>query len=175
MRNGNIILGSLRSRGVGLDTGTYDDYLKVIFNYDVFTVGNLYAEYRYHEIQDNFQDSFVIVPPTALRGAIVPGAQQTGSCGVHYSRYLYYDEREYRKSKVYKFFLESKIRAIPSVTIENHVKYERNSQIEGTMYDNIFQPKDILTTFAMVNKIAYTKQRGNWAFSPGLKFRLDKK
>ena len=43
------------------------------------------------------------------------------------------------------------------------------------MYDNTFQPKDILTTFAMVNKFMYTKQWGNWTFSPGVKFRFYKK
>jgi len=167
-RNVNIMLGSLRTKGVGLDTKTNDDYLKVIFNYDVFTIGNLYAEYRYHEIQDNVQDSFVIVPTETLHKA-------EGGLGARYDFDFYYDEREYRNSKVNKFFLESRIRAIPSVTIENHVKYESNSQLEGTMYDNTFQPKDILTTFAMVNKFVYTKQWGNWTFSPGVKFRLYKK
>jgi len=92
-----------------------------------------------------------------------------------FTRQFYYDEREYRNSIVNRFFLESKIRAIPSITVENHVKYERNKQIEETMYDNTFQPKDILTTFAMVNKFVYTKQWGNWTFSPGLKFRFYKK
>ncbi len=43
------------------------------------------------------------------------------------------------------------------------------------MYDNTFQSKNILTTFAMVNKFAYTKQWGNLIFSPGVKFRLYKK
>ncbi len=176
-KNVNITLGSLRTRGVGLETRTNDDYLKLIFNYDVFAIGNFYAEYRYHEIQDNFQDSFVIVPSAATRGMgiIVSGASELGFGGSRYDRDFYYDEREYRNSKVNKFFIESKIRAIPSVTIENHVKYERNNQLEGTMYDNIFQSKDILTTFAMVNKFVYTKQFGNWTFSPGLKFRLYKK
>ncbi len=167
-RNVDIMLGSLRTRGVGLDTRTNDDYLKVIFDYDVFAIGNLYAEYRYHEIHDNVQDSFVIVPTSTLHKA-------EGGLGARYDRHFYYDEREYRNSKVNKFFLESKIRAIPSVTIESHVRYERNSQIEGTMYDNTFQPEDILTTFAMVNKFVYTKQWGNWTFSPGVKFRLYKK
>jgi len=55
------------------------------------------------------------------------------------------------------------------------VKYERNRQLEGTMYDNTFQQKNIITTFAMVNKFAYTRQWGNWTFSPGVKFRLYKK
>jgi len=167
-RNVNIMLGTLRTRGIGLDTKTDDDYMKVIFNYDVFTVGKLYAEYRYHEIQDNFQDSFVIVP-TSVREA------SEGGTGSRYDRYFYYDEREYRNSKVNKFFVESRIRAIHSLTIENHIKYERNNQLEGSMYDNTFQPKDILATFAMVNKFVYTKQWGNWTFSPGVKFRLYKK
>jgi len=172
-RNINIMLGTLRTRGEGLDTRSDDDYLKVIFNYDVFTIGNLYAEYRYHEIQDNIQDSFVIVPPAAVRGILMQKGEMAGSS--RYDRDFYYDEREYRNSKVNKFFIESRIRAIPSVTVENHVKYERNSQLEGTMYDSTFQSENILTTFAMVNKLAYTKQLGNWTFSPGMKFRLYKK
>jgi len=166
--NVNISLGSLRTRGVGLDTKTDDNYVKIIFNYDVFAIGNLYAEYRYHEIQDNVQDSFVIFPTETLHRA-------EGGTGARYGFDFYFDEREYRNSKVNKFFVESRFRAIPSITIENHVKYERNSQIEGTMYDNTFQLKDILTTFAMVNKFVYTKQWGNWSFSPGVKFRLYKK
>jgi len=166
--NVNIFLGSLRARGVGLDTRTDDDYIKIIFNYNVFTIGNLYAEYRYHEIQDNVQDSFVIFPTETLHRA-------EGGTGARYGFDFYFDEREYRNSKVNKLFLESRIRAIPSVTIENHVKYEWNNQIEGTMYDNTFQLKDIITTFAMANKFVYTKQWGNWSFSPGVKFRLYKK
>jgi hypothetical protein len=43
------------------------------------------------------------------------------------------------------------------------------------MYDNTYQPEDQLNTLAMVNKFAYTKQIGNWTFSPGIKFRLYKK
>jgi len=167
-RNVNIYLGSFRTRGIGADTRTDDDYLKFILNYDVYSVGNIYAEYRYHEIQDNFQDSFVIVP-TLVR----PWSE--GGTGSRYDRYFYYDECEYRNSKVNKLFLESRIRAIPSITLENHIKFIRNKQVEGTMYDNIFQSEDILTTFAMVNKFVYTKQWGNWIFSPGVKFRLYKK
>jgi len=167
-RNINIFLGSLNTRGIGLDTRTNNDYLKVMLNYNVFTIGNIYAEYRYEKINDNIQDSFVIVP-TSTR------PRSEGGTGSRYDRSFYYDEREYRNSKVNKLFLESRIRAIPSVTIENHVKYEKNNQIEGTMYDNTFQPKDVLTTLAMVNKFVYTKQWGNWTFLPGLKFRLYKK
>ena len=48
--------------GIPLDTKTDNDYVKVMLNYNVFTVGNIYTEYRYEEIQDNIQNSFVIVP-----------------------------------------------------------------------------------------------------------------
>jgi len=92
-----------------------------------------------------------------------------------YNRDLYFDEVEYRNSKVQKVFIDSKIRTIPALTIENHVRFERNKQIEGTMYDNTFQPDDIVSTLAMVNKFVYTKQWGSWTFSPGVKFRLYKK
>ena len=54
-------------------------------------------------------------------------------------------------NKVNKLFIDSRIRGISSITIENHVKYKRNRQVEGTMCDNTFQPKDILTTFALAN------------------------
>ena len=43
------------------------------------------------------------------------------------------------------------------------------------MYDKTYQPYDVLSTLAMVNKIMYTKRFGNWVFSPGVKFRLYKK
>jgi len=168
--NVNMMLGTFRTRGVGLDNRTDDNYFKLNFKYNILSIGNIFAEYRYERIQDNIQDKYVVVP-TYSNLREVGGWLQYGI----YSRDLFYDEVEYRNSNVNKLFLESKIRAVPSITLENNVKYERNGQIEGTMYDNIFQSKDILTTFAMVNKIAYTKQLGNWTFSPGLKFRLYKK
>jgi len=43
------------------------------------------------------------------------------------------------------------------------------------MYDKMFQPKDEIQTLSMVNKIVYTKQWGNFIFSPGIDFRLYKK
>ena len=168
-RNFNMVFGSLKTRGVGLDNRTDNNYLKTNINYDVFTVGSIFAEYRYERIQDNIQDKFVVVP-TTFRHISGPWYRFSS-----YQRDLYYDEIEYRNSRVSKFFLESRIRAIPSLTIENHVKFERNAQIEGTMYDNTFQPHDIVTTFGMVNKFVYTKKLGNWTFSPGLKFRVYKK
>lgn len=92
-----------------------------------------------------------------------------------YERELYYDELEYRNSRVNRLFLDSTIRAFPSITVKNYLKYERNGQIEGTMYDKTYQPHDVLSTMAMVNKIVYTKRFGKWSVSPGVKFRLYKK
>ena len=94
------------------------------------------------------------------------------------SRYrstLYFDELEYRNSRVNRIWVDSNIRALPSITLENRIKFESNKQIEGTMYDNVFQPNDEIRTLAMVNKIVYTKQWGNFIFSPGVNFRLYKK
>ena len=102
-KNINIILGSLRTRGIGLDNRTYDDYLKVNLNYNIYEIGSLYAEYRYHEIEDNIQDSFVIVPTTTRRAEAVEIHMGTQS---RYGSEFYFDEREYRNSKVNKFFLE---------------------------------------------------------------------
>jgi len=169
LSNVNLFAGRYRTRGIGLDNRTDDDYLKANIDYDVFTVGKVFAEYRYERIQDNIQDKFVVVPTRT---------QYMAMAWHQYSRYirdLYYDEVEYRNSKVQKIFVESKIRAIPALTIENHVRYERNKQIEGTMYDNTFQPKDVVSILGMVNKFVYTKKWGNWTFSPGVKFRLYKK
>ena len=136
--------------GIPLDTKTDNDYVKVMLNYNVFTVGNIYTEYRYEEIQDNIQNSFVIVPTST-------GPQSGEWTGSWYDLYFYYYEREYRNSKVNKLFLESRIRVIPYVTVENHIKYERYNQIEETTYENTFQPKDVLTTLVMVNKFVYTR------------------
>ena len=43
------------------------------------------------------------------------------------------------------------------------------------MYDRTYQPNDVLSTLAMINKIVYTKRWGNWIFSPGIKYRFYKK
>ena len=168
-KNINALLGSMRTGGVGLDTRTYDDYLKINIKYDIFTVGRIFAEYRNERIQDNIQDKFVVVPP------IYKFSEGISSRRAFYQRNLYFDEVEYRNSKVNKFFLDSKIRVIPAITLENHIRYERNNQLEGTMYDNTFQPHDVVSTLAIVNKIACTKQYGKWIVSPGIKFRLYKK
>jgi len=169
LKDVSLFVGSFRTGGVGLDARTNDDYFKAKLDYDEFMVGKLFAEYRYERIQDNIQDKFVVVPTRIKYSASYAGQYS------RYQRFLYFDEVEYRNSRVQKFFLESRIRAVPSLTFENHVKYERNKQIEGTMYDNKFQPNDIVSTLAIVNKSAYSKQWGNWTFSPGIKFRLYKK
>ena len=168
----DIVTGSFRTRGVGTSTRTNTDYLKSMLNYDVFGVGKLYAEYRYERTQDNIRDPYIQVETKMQENYLMPGV--TAQLG-RFDRDLYYDELEYRNSNVNRLFLDSAIRALPSITLENHIKYERNSQIEGTMYDKTYQPHDVLSTLAMVNKIVYTKRFGNFVFSPGVKFRLYKK
>lgn len=167
--NINFYSGSMRTKSVAFDERTFDDYLKASFKYDFLAVGNFYAEYRFEKIKDNIQDKYVVVPLERIekRG---PWYRYS-----FYNRDLYYDEVEYKNSNVNKVFLESRLRAIPSVTIENHLKYEINDQIEGSLYDETFQPADKLTTLALVNKVAYSKQFRNFVFSPGIKFRLYKK
>jgi len=168
----NLILGSMHTKGVGKSNRTYDDYAKIIVNYDVFDIGKLYAEYRYELISDNIRDPYVQVRTSGRRSFTLSGMR--ASIG-RFKRDLYYDELEYRNSRVNRLFIDSVIRALPSVTIENHVKYERNSQVEGDMYDGTYQPNDVLGTLAMINKIVYTKRFGNFILSPGIKYRLYKK
>ena len=132
-------------------------------------MGNVYAEYRHERIQDDIQDSYV-VPSTIY-------VFKRGPWGL-YSRYnssFRYDEVEYKNSSVDKLFRETKIRALPSLVVENHVRDESNQQLQGTMYNGTFQPKDDISTLAMVNKLTYIKEFGNWTFSPGLKYRFYKK
>ncbi len=172
LSNLSIIGGSFKTKGVALDNRTYNDYVKGIFDYNVFGIGKLYAEYRYERIQDNIRDVYIQVNQSMKDKYLEPGI--TASTG-RYTRDLYYDELEYRNSNVNRLFLESKIRAVPAITLENHVKFERNDQIEGNMYDTTYQPHDVLSTMAMVNKIVYTKRWGDFEFSPGIKFRLYKK
>ncbi|MFC1542200.1 hypothetical protein ACFL50_07115, partial [Candidatus Latescibacterota bacterium] len=168
--NIDIVLGSMRQRGVGLDTRSDDDYMKLRVNYNFLSVGTLYGEYRYHRIKDNVQDLYLIPVP-------IPIPEISGSSGkkASYEADAVYDEVEYRNSKVNKLFFESNIRTIPSVTVQSHVKYERNFRIEGTAYDNVYQAEDIINTLALSNKFVYTKQWGNFTFSPGYKLRLYKK
>jgi len=172
MKNLDLIAGTFRTNDVVLPKRTNDSYGKMILHYDAYDVGKFYAEYRFEKIQDNIRDPYIQVERTMIEEYTEPGI---GSTIGRFRRDLYYDELEYRNSRVNRFFSDSRIRAVPSITLENHIKYERNAQTEGVMYDNTYQPHDILTTIAMVNKIVYTKQWGDFVFSPGVKFRFYKK
>jgi hypothetical protein len=168
----NLFVGSFRTHGVGTVNKTNDDYFKLLVNYDVFDVGKMYAEYRYEKIQDNIRDPYIQVSTKMKENYLEPGITST-TC--RFTRELYYDELEYKNSTVNRIFLDSNIRAVPSIIMQNHVKFEKNDQIEGIMYDKTYQPKETITTFAMVNKVIYNKKFGNWTFSPGVKFRFYKK
>ncbi|MBT4484210.1 MAG: hypothetical protein HOC71_11110 [Candidatus Latescibacteria bacterium] len=163
----NVILGSLRTTGVGISNRTYDDYAKFNLNYDVFDIGKLYAEYRYEKIQDNIRDRYVKYEKTDEE------MDETDQLPIHYN--MTYDELEYRNSRVNRLWIDSAFRAVPSVTFENYIKIENNKQIEGIMYDRSFQPHDVLATLALMNKLVYTKRWGNWIFSPGIKLRIYKR
>ena len=173
MRSVNLIAGSLRTGGVGRDYRTNDDYFKLLMNYDVFTVGKLYGEYRYERIQDDIRDPYFQVETSMKVNFFDPSS--LGSTRARFDRQLYYDELEYKNSKVNRLWINSVIRAVPAITLENHVKFEKNNQIEGVMYDKTYQPADNINTIAMVNKVVYTKKFGDWTFSPGVKFRFYKK
>ncbi len=168
----NFIVGSMRTHGVATTNRTNNDYFKLLVDYNYFDVGKLYAEYRYEKIQDNIRDPYIQVNTRMEENYVMPGV--TSTLG-RFDRDLFYDELEYRNSTVNRIFLDSVIRAIPSITLENHVKFERNDQIEGNMYDMTYQPHDVLNTMGLINKIVYTKQFGNWVFSPGVKYRMYKK
>ncbi len=165
----NFITGSLRTRGVGVDNRTFNDYAKFKLDYNVFTVGRLSAEYRYERIRDNIHDPY----------SVYVEERKIADLSAYKSGWMlrkreHFDKLEYRNSRVNKLFLESRIRAVPSVTLENFIKYERNSQIGGIMYDNTFQLPGILKTIAMSHKVSYTKQLGNWTLSSGIKLRFYK-
>ncbi|MBT4485268.1 MAG: hypothetical protein HOC71_16500 [Candidatus Latescibacteria bacterium] len=165
----NFAVGSMKTKGVGASSNrTGNDYFKFLVNYNVFNVGQIYAEYRYEKIQDNIRDQYIQVKRSLAK-------QQYSHHRKKFDRDLFYDELEYRNSNVHRLWIESTIRALPSITLENNVKIERNGQIEGIMYDNTFQPHDQLDTIALMNKIVFTKRWGNIIFSPGIKFRLYKK
>ncbi|MFC1650785.1 hypothetical protein ACFL2X_04380 [Candidatus Latescibacterota bacterium] len=166
----NIVLGTIRQRGIGLDTRSDDDYMKLGVNYNVLSVGSLYGEYRFHRIQDNIQDVYLTPVPTPLEKILTADGRAS-----RYTANMHYDEVEYRNSSVNKLFLESKIRAVPSLILESHIKYERNFRIEGTSYDNVYQAEDIINTLAVSSKLIYTKQWGNLSLSPGFKYRTYKK
>ncbi|MFC1694195.1 hypothetical protein ACFL1R_11885, partial [Candidatus Latescibacterota bacterium] len=167
----NLILGTSHTKGVGKSDRTNNDYFKVQMNYNVFDVGNLYAEYRYEEIQDNIHDPYIQVNKTMIEVWEMGPGKMRG----RYDRALFYDELEYKNSKVNRLYLDSTIRAVPSITLQNHIRFESNEQIEGTMYDMIYQPYDKVNLIAMVNKIIYTKRWGNFVLSPGVKFRFYKR
>ena len=168
----NFVFGTYRTKGVGSSGRNFNDYMKAILDYDVFGVGKVYAEYRHESIKDNIRDQYIQVNQSMKQNYVLPG---TGSSLGRFNRDLYYDELEYRNSGVDRLYVDSRIRVIPAITLENHVKYERNNQIDGIMYDGIYQPHDVLSSTAVVNKLVYTKRLGDFVISPGIKFQLYKR
>ena len=168
----SIIAGSFRTHCIGLDNRTNDDYAKLNINYNVFNIGNVYAEYRYEKIQDDIRDQYIQVSSRMKEEYLIQGISASEG---RFSRELYYDELEYKNSRVNRLFFDSRIRALPFLTLENHVKFEKNRQIGGVLYDKTYQPGELLTSLAMVNKVILIKKLGNWTFSPGVKFRFYKK
>jgi hypothetical protein len=167
----SLVVGSMRQDGVGRDWRTYNDYFKAILNYDIQSVGTISAEYRYERIHDNIEDPYVRVDIS--QGTWLELG--TTSSKKRFERQIFADILEYRNSKVNRLFIESKIRPLNSITIENLVKFESNGQLEGTMYDGVYQPEDVLRTYSMINKLVYTKSWGNLSFSPGVNLRFYKK
>ena len=168
----NLYVGSLKSKGVGVDNRTNDDYIKLQMDYNVFGIGKLYGEYRHEKVQDNIRDAYVQVSTDMKDNYLQPGISATVG---RFESDIYYDELEYRNSSVDRLWIDSTIRALPAVTVMNHLKLERNHQIEGVMSDNVYQAGQDIGTVAMTNKVVYTKQIGNWQLSPGIKFRFYKK
>ncbi|MFC1509252.1 hypothetical protein ACFL60_06160 [Candidatus Omnitrophota bacterium] len=168
----NLIAGSFRTGNIGRNNRTNDDYVKLLVNYYMFGIAKLYAEYRYERIKDNIRDQYIQVSDKMSEDYLNPGI---GATLRRFDRNLFYDELEYKNSRVNRLWVNSAIRAIPSITLENHLKLEVNDQIEGVMYDNTYQPGETINTIALVNKIVYSKTYGNVTFSPGFKFRFYKK
>ena len=148
-----FITGTLRSSGVGCDTKTFNDYIKFRATYDFLSIGSLFAEYRYEKIKDNIQDPY---------GDHTYGRDKYGEWIYQMSRNP--DMLEYKDSKVNRLFLKSKIKVIPSITLENYAKFENNRQTGGKLYDDNFQLGNSIRTVAMSNKFAYTKGIGNFVF-----------
>ena len=170
LQNLNVVMGSYRTNGVGLDNRNNSNYLKTIYNYNVLDIGNLNIEYRYERIKDNIVDPAMIPDETTFT-AVTSGYWRAA----RYTSELYFDELEYRNSQVNRLFVDATLRPTPGITVVNHIRYEDNGQVEGAMYDSVFQPKSTISTLALSNKIIYTKQYGNFTVSPGVKFRLYKK
>jgi len=153
----DLVVGIMRQDGVSRDWRTYNDYFKAILNYDFQIVGAISAEYRYQRIRDNIEDPYIRVDTS--QGQWLDTGQVNSRA--RFKRQIFADILEYRNSKVNRLFIESKVRPVPSITIENLVKFESNSQLEGTMYDGIYQPGDVLRTYSMINKFVYTKSWGD--------------
>jgi hypothetical protein len=167
----SLVVGTMHQTGVGRDWRTNNDYFKAILNYDIQSVGTISAEYRYQRINDNIADPYVQVDIS--QGTWLELGK--GSTRTRFQRQIFADVLEYRNSKVNRLYIESNLRPLTSIIIENLVKYESNAQIEGTMYDGIYQADDVLTTYSMINKLVYTKRLGNFSFSPGINLRFYKK
>ncbi|MFC1511788.1 hypothetical protein ACFL5H_01170 [Candidatus Latescibacterota bacterium] len=175
LRNLRLELGTLNSHEVSTPLRNNNNYFKTIYTFNILDLGNMYIEYRYERIKDNISDPYIIIPVEAYHPVTTGDQRYSFYSTTEYPHALYYDEIEYRNSKVNRLFVESNLRPTSAITINNHVRYDHNGQIEGVMYDGVYQKKDTVKTLAMSNYIVYAHQIGNFTISPGIKFRLYKK
>ena len=79
----------------------------------------------------------------------------------------------FKNSTYLRLFIDARWRAIPSLNIHNKVKYERNSQREGDLYDGSFQEGNRLTRWTMVHKVDHLWNiRPRLSLFSGLKYRF---
>ena len=167
----SVVTGRLRSSGIGVANRTDSDYLKLTADYNHSAVGSLHGEYRSERIRDNIHDEHMN-PRFDIRAY----RNYWYSFAIHnIEENIEPDLLEYRNSQVDRVYVESRMRPLSAVTVETSVKYIRNRQVGGTMYDQTYQEGNVLRTVAAANTFIFTKQAGNIVFSPAYKYLFYKK
>ncbi len=150
-----------------------DHYVKFSLSKSGRNIGSYFLEIKCERIQDNIPDYVYTFAPTKPEG----GRWLGGMYG--FGRQFYADwvddEMMYRDSDVYRFYFQSMSRRYLGLSFINQIRFERNFQMGGYLYDQTYQEKDRVDLLTMVSRLDGLYRWGKWSFMPGLKVRILKR
>mgnify|MGYP001572555152 FL=1 len=171
IRSMNLRLGTIREKARAQGGKNRNDYLRWTYEASTPRFGGINLFYVFKRVRDNIPNNgYQFISPLTISAAIPDFA---------------FDPLEYKNSSVHQLFLGTVYTQVPSLRIENNVKYEFNSQqavgealrnARGAFLNPDEQPDGRIVKLGIVNKVDYTFKLfdGHLQFIPQLKVRTQK-
>ena len=153
-----------------------DHYFEINFRYSDRLFGNFYAEAKTEKIQDNIPDYIYTFSPTKPEeGRYSGGAGESPTLRQFTLSEWIDDEMMYRDSDVTRLYIQTQSSRFLGLSFINQIRFERNKQNGGYLYDGTFQYEDRVDYYTMITRVDGEYNIGNWSILPGIKFLMLKR